>query len=263
MMSGTGAANQEGVAGAQALNAPLPTSSSPIQPQLPSSQQQNPPQRSETPPYDKVPTPDAPSSQDDSEKKDSASVDLTSSGDSNDSGEKTYRATFYDLFIRFASPIDLTMNAAGIVAAVAAGAAQPLMTIVFGNLTSSFLQYSYSLTQPPAVQQAAKETLQDAVAKDALLLVYIGIAMFGATYIYSSTWVYTGEEITRRFRETFFAAILKQEIAYFDKEGAGSITTRLQSDTHLIQDGISDKVPMSVMFIATFITGFVVAYIRR
>ncbi|PWN25584.1 putative Leptomycin B resistance protein pmd1 [Jaminaea rosea] len=176
--------------------------------------------------------------------------------------EKVYRATLYDLFFRFATPFDLAFNAVGIVTAIAAGAAQPLMTIVFGNLTSSFLQYSYSLNQPPAVQEAARQTLKDAVAKDALLLLYIGIATFGATYIYSAAFVYTGEEVTRRFRETFLASTLRQDIAYFDKEGAGSITTRLQSDTHLIQEGISDKIPMSVMFIATFCTGFIVAYIK-
>ncbi|CAO1635906.1 unnamed protein product [Parajaminaea phylloscopi] len=179
-----------------------------------------------------------------------------------DDGEEVYRATAYDLFVRFASKWDILFNLVGLVAAAAAGAAQPLMTIVFGNLTSSFLQYSYSLTQAPEVQQRAKTTLKDAVGADALLLVYIMIAMFASTYIYSATWVYTGEEVTRRIREAFLAATLRQDIAYFDKEGAGSITTRLQSDTHLIQEGISDKVPMSVMFIATFVTGFIVAYVK-
>lgn len=131
-----------------------------------------------------------------------------------------------------------------------------------GNLTTAFLQYSYSLTESAEAQAAAKDKLKGAVAHDALLLVYIAIAMFGATYLYSATWVYTGEEVTRRIREAFLAATLRQDIAYFDKEGAGSITTRLQSDTHLIQEGISDKIPMSIMFISTFVTGFVVAYIR-
>lgn len=182
--------------------------------------------------------------------------------ESESEGEPVYRATAYDLFIRYASKWDLIFNFIGLIAAAAAGAAQPLMTIVFGNLTSSFLQYSYSLTQSPEVRAAARVTLNDAVAKDALLLVYIMIAMFASTYIYSAAWVYTGEEVTRRIREAFLGATLRQEIAYFDTEGAGSITTRLQSDTHLIQEGISDKVPMSVMFIATFITGFVVAYVK-
>lgn len=177
-------------------------------------------------------------------------------------GEEMYRASAYDLFVRFATKTDIAMNIAGLVAAAAAGAAQPLMTIVFGDLTSAFLRYSNSIGQPADVQAQARQTLRDSVNKDALLLLYIGIAMFGATYIYSAAWVYTGEEVTRRIREAFLKAILRQDIAYFDKEGAGSITTRLQSDTHLIQEGISDKVPMSVMFIATFITGFIVAYIR-
>ncbi|PWN22410.1 putative Leptomycin B resistance protein pmd1 [Microstroma glucosiphilum] len=179
-----------------------------------------------------------------------------------DDHEDVYRASFYDVFIRFASKTDLAMNIIGLVAAAAAGSSQPLMTIVFGDLTTAFLQYSYSLTEGPEAQAAASAKLKGDVGHDALLLVYIGIGMFGATYIYSAAWVYTGEEITRRIREAFLAATLRQDIAYFDKIGAGTITTRLQSDTHLIQEGISDKVPMSVMFVSTFVTGFVVAYIK-
>lgn len=197
------------------------------------------------------------------EKKDGGSTSASASHDGDDDdGEPVYRATAYDLFIRFASRWDMLFNAIGLLAAAAAGAAQPLMTIVFGNLTSSFLQYSYSFTQSPEVQIAARQTLRDAVANDALLLAYIMIAMFVSTYIYSAAWVYTGEEVTRRIREAFLAATLRQDIAYFDNEGAGSITTRLQSDTHLIQEGISDKIPISIMFIATFVTGFIVAYVK-
>ena len=61
-----------------------------------------------------------------------------------------------------------------------------------------------------------------------------------------AAWVYTGERLTRQIRERYLRAILRQNIAYFDKIGAGEITTRITSDTHLIQDGISEKVPMAL-----------------
>ncbi|CAO1632776.1 unnamed protein product [Sympodiomycopsis kandeliae] len=270
MMSGTGAATAQGTAGINALDGP---NAPPLQRQSSNhsnihqrraSQRYPSPNGDETPPKELLNHSSSGNegSGSGSDKKDNTSLDMATSADESDDSEPVYRANFYDLFVRFASVVDMAFNAAGLVAAIAAGAAQPLMTIVFGNLTTSFLQYSYSLSQPAAVQQAAADKLRHDVAKDALLLVYIGIAMFAATYLYSAAWVYTGEEVTRRFREAFYAAVLRQEIAYFDKEGAGSITTRLQSDTHLIQDAISDKIPMSVMFVSTFITGFVVAYVR-
>lgn len=86
--------------------------------------------------------------------------------------------------------------------------------------------------------------------------------MFGATYIYMASWVFTGEVITRRIRQAYLKSVLRQDIAYFDLVGAGEVTTRIQSDIQLIQEGISDKLPISVMFIATFIAGFIVAYIK-
>ena len=75
----------------------------------------------------------------------------------------------------------------------------------------------------------------------ALILTYISITMFASTYIYMASWVYTGERLTRQIRERYLRAVLRQNIAYFDKLGAGEITTRITSDTHLIKDGISDK----------------------
>src|SRR5436305_10611224 len=52
--------------------------------------------------------------------------------------------------------------------------------------------------------------------------------------------------IARRIREDYLRSVLRQNIAYFDKLGAGEVTTRITSDTHLIQDGISEKVAMAL-----------------
>lgn len=43
-----------------------------------------------------------------------------------------------------------------------------------------------------------------------------------------------GEKITQRLREKYLAAILRQNIAFFDVLGAGEITTRITSDMNLI-----------------------------
>lgn len=134
------------------------------------------------------------------------------------------------------------------------------MTLLFGNLTTSFLQYAASTTDEE--RNNAVRSLRSGIDHDALLLVYIGIAMFVCTYLYMATWVYTGEEITRRMRESYIAAVFRQELAFFDNVGPGEVTTRLQNDMQLIQAGISDKFPSSVMLTATFITGFVLAFAK-
>lgn len=58
------------------------------------------------------------------------------------------------------------------------------------------------------------------------------------------------------------AAILRQNIAFFDKLGAGEITTRITADTNLVQDGISEKIALTLTALATFVTAFVIAFIK-
>ena len=86
----------------------------------------------------------------------------------------------------------------------------------------------------------------DKVNQLALFFIYLSIAEFVSTYIYTASWVYTGERLTRQIRERYLRAILRQNVAYFDKLGAGEVTTRITSDTHLIQDGISEKTAMCI-----------------
>lgn len=86
--------------------------------------------------------------------------------------------------------------------------------------------------------------------------------MFAATYIYTASWIYTGESSTRRIREAYLQSVLRQNVAFFDAVGAGEVATRIQS-ADLIQQGISDKIAISVSFIATFIVAFIIAFIRN
>jgi len=57
--------------------------------------------------------------------------------------------------------------------------------------------------------------------------------MFVCTYIYMCTWVYTSEVTAKRIRERYLKAILRQDIAFFDKVGPGEVTTRIQTDTRM------------------------------
>lgn len=71
------------------------------------------------------------------------------------------------------------------------------------------------------------------------------VRLYRATYIYSASWIYTGEKATRRIRENYLASVLRQNIAFIsDTVGAGAVTTRIETDTALIQAGISEKVSM-------------------
>ncbi|KAK0201833.1 P-loop containing nucleoside triphosphate hydrolase protein [Desarmillaria ectypa] len=176
--------------------------------------------------------------------------------------------SFTELF-RFSTKFELLIDAIALVAAAAAGAAQPLMTLLFGNLTNEFVIFQSVVNQADQGNQQAINDLPATAAsfrhvasKDALYLVVIGIGMFLCTYLYMYVWVYTAEVNAKRIRERYLRAVLRQDIPFFDKVGAGEVATRIQTDTHLVQQGMSEKVALVVSFLSAFATGFILAYIR-
>ncbi|KAG5638718.1 hypothetical protein H0H81_010701 [Sphagnurus paluster] len=176
--------------------------------------------------------------------------------------------SFTQLF-RFSTKFELFIDALGLICAAAAGAAQPLMSLLFGNLTQDFVSFGTTLqlakqgnaTAAADIPRAAA-AFRKTAALDASYLVYIGVGMFVCTYVYMYVWVYTGEVNAKRIREKYLQAVLRQDIQFFDSVGAGEIATRIQTDTHLVQQGISEKVALVVNFLSAFVTGFVLAYAR-
>ena len=81
-------------------------------------------------------------------------------------------------------------------------------------------------------------------------------------YVATSSFIYTGAHIAAKVREEYLKAILRQNIGYFDKLGAGEVTTRITADTNLVQDAISQKVALTLTGVATFITAFVIGFIK-
>ncbi|KAI0755198.1 P-loop containing nucleoside triphosphate hydrolase protein [Daedaleopsis nitida] len=187
---------------------------------------------------------------------------------------KSITPVSFSALFRFSTKMELLMDFIGLIAAAGAGASQPLMSLLFSRLTQDFISFGIVLqtvqqtTDPTeranaeAQLPAAAAAFKHSAANNALYLVLIGIGMFLCTYLYMAIWVYTGEVNAKRLRERYLQAILRQDIAYFDNVGAGEVATRIQTDTHLVQQGTSEKVALVVNFLAAFVTGFVLAYVR-
>src|ERR1700761_2574380 len=86
----------------------------------------------------------------------------------------------------FATPFELLLNALGILCAIGAGAAQPLMSLIFGNLTNTFIKFGTTASEaasdptPANIQalQGAADNFKSVASHDALLLVAIGRPFF-------------------------------------------------------------------------------------
>ncbi|KAL1405645.1 GTPase-activating protein [Vanrija albida] len=209
--------------------------------------------------------------------KDKEKVNDTS--DASDSGSKKDESLddmlkpvgLFALF-RFATPFERMLNLLGLVIAAAAGATLPVMTIIFGNLTTAFTRFAVISMQitsegasaaTDAALDEAKRHLKKEAGNCAIYLMVIGIGMFVTTYAYMLIWNYTSEAQGKRIRERYLRAVLRQDIAWFDQMGAGEVATRIQTDCHLVQSSISEKIAITIQHVSTFISGFIVAYARQ
>ncbi|KAJ5247718.1 ABC multidrug transporter mdr1 [Penicillium chermesinum] len=159
--------------------------------------------------------------------------------------------SFFSLY-RYASKLELAILTISTLCAIAAGAAMPLFTILFGSLTTAF--------QKIELRTITYDHFMKELDKNVLYFVWLGIGEFITVYISTVGFTYTGGRVTQKIREHYLQAILRQNIGYFDKLGAGEVTTRITADTNLIQDGVSQKVGLTLTAVATFVTAFIVAY---
>lgn len=96
-----------------------------------------------------------------------------------------------------------------------------------------------------------------------LYFIYLAIGEFVTIYVSTVGFIYVGEHITQKIREQYLAAIMRQNIAFFDNLGAGEITTRITADTNLVQDGLSEKIGLTLTAVATFVTAFVIGFVKN
>jgi ATP-binding cassette, subfamily B (MDR/TAP), member 1 len=158
----------------------------------------------------------------------------------------------YKQLYRYATRNDFLIMIVSGICAIAGGAALPLMTVVFGSLAGKFQDFLLGNVAGFSVT----------ISHLTLYFVYLAIGEFVTIYIATVGFIYTGEHISAKIRENYLASILRQNIGYFDKLGAGEITTRITADTNLVQDGISEKVGLTLTSVATFIAAYVIGYIK-
>ncbi|KAG6544499.1 hypothetical protein Mapa_014137 [Marchantia paleacea] len=152
----------------------------------------------------------------------------------------------------FADNVDRVLIIVGTVAAICNGLAQPLMTLVFGQLINAFGQ---NVTN-------TKELVSE-VAAVALRFVYIGIGSAIAAYIEVAFWIIAGERQAARIRSLYLRQILRQDISFFDQDTTtGEVIARMSGDTILIQDALGEKVGKLLQLSSTFFGGYVIAFIK-
>ncbi|XP_030947827.1 ABC transporter B family member 4-like isoform X10 [Quercus lobata] len=136
----------------------------------------------------------------------------------------------------------------GTIGAIANGLGSPLMTIVFGDLIDSF---------------GNNKNLVHEVSKISLKFVYLAVGIGFAAFLEVTCWMVTGVRQAARIRGLYLKTMLRQDVAFFDKEiNTGEIVGRMSGDTILIEDAMGEKVGNFLQLISTFFGGFIIAFVR-
>ncbi|KAF5021089.1 hypothetical protein F66182_6878 [Fusarium sp. NRRL 66182] len=143
------------------------------------------------------------------------------------------------------------LNGIALVAMIIAGTLLPLMDIVFGKFINVFTDFVTGELSPAGYRSE--------VSKYSLFFVYLFIAKFVLTYIWTMLVSAAAIRTTKLLRVDFVRNTLRQEVAFFDSP-ASSIPGQITTNGNLINQGISEKLGLTVTALSTFVTAFIVAF---
>ncbi|KAG0343570.1 Multidrug resistance protein 1 [Podila humilis] len=161
--------------------------------------------------------------------------------------EKAPTVSYFQLY-RFASTSDWILIALGCLCSLANGVGQPLIALLMGEVVTN-------------ITLKAPEDGIESVRVIVIKFTVVGCIVFVASYGQMCFWSLAAERQTKRIRELYLHAILRQDISWHDTgKKRESLSSRLASDTQLIYDGLADRVGLVLNSAAAFLAGFIIAF---
>ncbi|KAM3928003.1 ATP-binding cassette sub-family B member 5-like [Leptodactylus fuscus] len=173
--------------------------------------------------------------------------------------EKTKAVGPMEIF-QYATRLDIFYMIVGFLGAVGNGICQPLMLVVFGEMTDSIVCFNSTIKNTSECENS--KPFPEQMTEFALYYVGIGAAVIICGFLQVSFWVLAAARQTRRMRKMFFHSVLSQDISWFDVTKSGELNTRLTEDVNKINDGIGDKVGHLVQNVTSTIGGLVIGLVK-
>ncbi|GAA0151582.1 ATP-binding cassette [Lithospermum erythrorhizon] len=153
---------------------------------------------------------------------------------------------------RYADWFDILLMVLGTIGAIGDGMSTNCI-LVFASRLFNILGYGANNQQ----HNIANGNFMDEIEKCSLYFVYLGMAVMVMAFLEGYCWSKTSERQVLKIRYKYLEAILRQEVGFFDsQEGTTSeVTNSISKDTSLIQEVLSEKVPIFLMHTSSFISG--------
>ncbi|GAU41072.1 hypothetical protein TSUD_284420 [Trifolium subterraneum] len=138
----------------------------------------------------------------------------------------------------------------GAVGSILSGFIGPTFAIVMSNMIEVFYYRNYA-----SMEKKTKE----------YVFIYIGAGIYavGAYLIQHYFFSIMGENLTTRVRRMMLAAILRNEVGWFDEEEHNSslVAARLATDAADVKSAIAERISVILQNMTSLLTSFIVAFI--
>ncbi|XP_040004037.1 bile salt export pump [Xiphias gladius] len=176
------------------------------------------------------------------------------------------------------------MMVVGCLCALIHGAASPLMLLVYGMMTDTFVAYELEVqelkdpnkvcnnntiywTNGSVYETAENRSVYCGVDIEAQMTMFayyyvgIGLGVLLVSYFQIVFWVSAAARQVQRIRKTYFRKVMQMEVGWFDCNSVGELNTRISDDVNKINNAIADQVSIFIERISTFVFGFMVGFI--
>ncbi|KAJ4972618.1 hypothetical protein NE237_005792 [Protea cynaroides] len=152
-----------------------------------------------------------------------------------------------------ADHIDTLLMFLGFVGAVGDGFMTPIMLLIVSKVMNNFGDSTTTETN----------VFVHNINTNAVDLLYLACGNWLVAFLEGYCWTRTGERQATRMRARYLKAVLRQEVGYFDLQvsSTAEVITSVSSDSLVIQDVISEKVPNFLMNAGMFTGSYIVAFI--
>lgn len=151
---------------------------------------------------------------------------------------------------RYATKLDLFLMIVGTLTSLCTGAIFPAFSLLLGAFTTDI---------SPGDMLAS---YADSASTTGVRFVLVGLGALAIQMITYWCWIVTGARQTRRYREEYFKAMLRQPISFFDASNPNEFASKIASEIELIAHGLGEKVSEISYCLSTVLSGFLLGYIK-
>ncbi|KAH6830259.1 ABC transporter family protein [Perilla frutescens var. hirtella] len=166
---------------------------------------------------------------------------------------KSSKSVSFSSIFMHADGYDTALMGLGLLGAIGDGVSMPVMLLVTSKLMNSFGNSQTSLS----------ENFTHEINKNAVVLCYMACVQWVSCFLEGYCWTRTAERQASRLRSRYLKAVMRQDVGYFDLHvtSTAEVIESVSSDSLVIQDAISEKVPVFVMNLSTFFGSYIAAFI--